>query len=244
MREWYRRLFIDVTTIGKWLRMLGVFASMCLLLVVLSKGMFSAAPARANNVIASDSFNRTVSNGWGTADLGGSWTVLDTPANWSVAPVAGSISVAANAQDRGVLGSVAVQDVDLLAKIMLPRCSGSGTNCDAYVIGRYTGGSTPTYYRVGAIQGQSHSTVFLRTQRSDGTYLSNDLNTGIAAADGVVLWVRVEFQGVNPTTILARIWQDGTTEPSTWLLNTTDNTSAEQMVGAVGRAGAQRRHRH
>ena len=51
-----------------------------------------------------------------------------------------------------MLGSVAVQDVDLLAKIVLPRCTGNGTNCDAYVIGRYSGGSTPSYYRIGAVQ--------------------------------------------------------------------------------------------
>jgi len=230
----YQRLFIPATITGKWLRFLVAFASMSLLLVVLIRGMFSIAPVRADSVIASDSFNRTVSNGWGTADLGGSWTVLDNQASWSVAPGAGSINVAATAQDRGVLGSVSVQDVDLLAKIALPRCSGSGTNCDAFVIGRYTGGSTPTYYRVGAVQGQGRSTVFLRTQRSDGTSLGGDLNTGIAAADGVVLWLRAEFQGANPTTIRARAWKDGTTEPSTWLLNTTDSTSAEQVTGAVG----------
>lgn len=234
MRKWNQRLFVPATINGKWMRVLGAFASMILLLVVLWEGIYSAAPTRANNVIASDSFNRTVSNGWGTADLGGSWTVLNTPANWSVAPGAGSIRVTTNSQGSGVLGSVTVQDVDLLAKIVLPRCSGSGTNCDAYVLGRYTGGSTPSYYRVGAIQGQGHSTVFLRAKRSDGANLSSDLNTGITAADGVVLWVRVEFQGVNPTNIRARVWQDGTTEPSIWLLNTTDSNSAEQKAGIVG----------
>ena len=199
------------------------------------KGVFSVTQEGADTaVIALDSFGRTVSNGWGTADLGGPWTILDTPANWSVALGAGSIIATANAQDRGILGSVAVQDVDLLAKIVLPRCSGSGTNCDAYLIGRSTGGNTPSYYRVGALQGQGHSTVYLRAQRSDGTYLSGDLNTGIAAANSLLLWVRVEFQGVNPTTIRARIWQAGSTEPSTWLLNTTDSTSAQQVAGAVG----------
>src|SRR6266487_3722701 len=234
MRKWYQCLFVPATPNGKRLRVLGAFASISMLLIALSVGMFSFAPAAANAVIASDRFNRTVSNGWGTADLGGSWTVLDTPANWSVAPGAGSINVAATAQARGVLGSVSVQDVDLLAKIALPRCSGNGTNCDAFVIGRYTGGSTPSYYRVGAVQGQGRSTMFLRTQRSDGTNLGSDLNTGIAAADGVILWLRIEFQGVNPTTLRARAWLDGTTEPSTWLLNTTDNNSAEQVAGAVG----------
>src|SRR5437016_5042760 len=43
-------------------------------------------PSRAATLIASDTFNRTVSNGWGTADQGGSWTVLDTSSNWSVSP--------------------------------------------------------------------------------------------------------------------------------------------------------------
>ena len=67
--------------------------------------------------VASDSFNRTVSGGWGAADVGGSWTVLDTAANWSVTPGIGSISVPASAQQRAVLGGVSVQNVSLLAKI-------------------------------------------------------------------------------------------------------------------------------
>jgi hypothetical protein len=225
---------MPTTTTEKWLRVLGAFASMILLLIVLFEGIFLIDPARANTTIASDSFNRTVSNGWGSADQGGSWTVLETPARWSVTPGAGSINVSANSQDRGVLGSLAVQDVDLLAKIVLPRCSDSSTNCDASVIGRYTGGSTRSYYRVGVMQGQGHGTVLLRAQRSDGTFLSSGLNTGIAAANGVVLWMRTEFQGVNPTTVRARAWLNGTTEPSTWLLNTTDSNSAEQVAGAVG----------
>ena len=66
----YQRLFASATITGKWLRVLGAFASMTLLLVVLWAGVLSTARAGTNTVIASDSFNRTVSNGWGTADLG------------------------------------------------------------------------------------------------------------------------------------------------------------------------------
>jgi PQQ enzyme repeat len=183
--------------------------------------------------VASDSFNRTVSGGWGTAEVGGSWTLLDTPADWSVAPGIGSISVPAGAQQRAVLGSVSTQNVNLLAKIVLPRCTGSGANCDAFLLGRVSGGSSPTYYRVGVVQGQG-STILLRAQRSEGSFLSGDLNTGIPAANGAVVWLRVEFQGSSPTTIRARAWLDGTTEPTSWLLSTTDTTAAEQVAGAVG----------
>jgi hypothetical protein len=195
---------------------------------------FVTGASAGSGVVAADRFNRTVSGGWGTADVGGPWSVLDTPGSWRVAPGAGSVSVAATAQGRAVLGGVAVQNVDLLAEIVLPLCTGSGSNCDGYVVGRYTGGSSPSYYRVSPVQGQGRSTVYLRAQRADGSNLAGDLNTGIPAGAGVVLWVRVQFQGVNPTAIRARIWPAGTTEPSTWLLSSTDATSAEQIAGAVG----------
>src|SRR2546423_54598 len=122
--------------------------------------------------VASDSFNRTVANGWGTADVGGSWTVLDTAADWSVTPGIGSISVPATAQQRAVLSSVSVQNVNLLAKIVLPRCTGSGIKCDAFLLGRGSGGSSPTYYRVGVVQGTG-STIAIRAQRSEGGFLSS-----------------------------------------------------------------------
>ncbi|MFL5830029.1 MAG: IPT/TIG domain-containing protein [Solirubrobacteraceae bacterium] len=185
------------------------------------------------NVVAADRFNRTVTSGWGAADTGGSWTVLDPPARWSVAPGAGTVSVTASAQARALLTGVTMQDVDLLATVGLPLCI-SGHNCNSYLLGRYTGGSSPSYYRVGAVQGQSRKTVYLRAQRSDGSDLAADLDTGIPAAAGVLLCIRVEFQGVNPTTIRARIWPAGAAEPSTWLLNMTDSTSAQQSAGAVG----------
>jgi DNA-binding beta-propeller fold protein YncE len=49
-----------------------------------------------------------------------------------------------------------------------------------------------------------------------------------------VVWLHVEFQGANPTAVRSRAWLDGTTEPSTWLLNTTDSNSIEQQAGMVG----------
>jgi hypothetical protein len=64
--------------------------------------------------------------------------------------------------------------------------------------------------------------------------LGSDLDTGLAAANGAVVWLHVQFQGTNPTAIRARAWLNGTTEPSTWLLSTTESNSAEQAVGMVG----------
>jgi large repetitive protein len=186
----------------------------------------------ASAVVAQDSFQRTQTGAWGSADVGGVWSLLDTPSNWSVTPGAGSIAVAATAQERGILTGVSVRDVDLLAQLSLPMCTGSGTNCDAFLIGRYQNSSS--YYRIGLVQGQGQGTILIRSQRGDGSTVTGDVNTGITAADGVKLWLRVELRGSNPTVILARAWKVGSSEPSTWQLSASDNASAEQTAGAVG----------
>ncbi len=191
-------------------------------------------PGGMASTAAADSFQRTVTSGWDSADTGGRWTVVDSPWSWSVSPGAGSVTVSANSQELAYLSSFTIRDVDIVEKVVLPRCSGSSTDCDAYVMGRYAPAYSPTYYRVGVVQGAGRAGIFLRAQRSDGTSLSSDLDTGLPSSNGAVVWLHVQFQGVNPTAVRARAWLDGTTEPSTWLLNTTDSTSAQQKAGMVG----------
>lgn len=190
-----------------------------------------STPATA---VAADSFNRTVSAGWGSADAGGVWTTVGTPPNWSVSPSTGSMTVAANGEQRAYLSAVNVQDVDLVAKLVLPQSTQAADHTLAYLLGRYVAAYTPSYYRIGVGQAAGGATVIMRAQRSDGTFISSDLSAGIPAANGVVVWLHVQFQGVNPTAIRARAWPDGTAEPTTWTLDTTDANAAEQVAGAVG----------
>jgi len=180
---------------------------------------------------ASDTFNRTATNGWGTADAGGAWSISGTAANWSVSPSAGSVNVPPNGQERGSLATVAVRDVEILNKVVLPRSS-QNTYAIAYILGRVSSGGS--YYRVGLGQNASGSTMILRAQRSDGGNISADLDTGVSASDGAVAWLRVQFEGANPTTVRARAWLDGASEPQFWTLTATDSTAAEQITGAVG----------
>ncbi len=183
--------------------------------------------------IVTDSFQRDIASGWGNSDTGGWWTVVGSPWSWSVSQGIGSVNVGGNSTERAYLSGFNVQNVDIVEKIVLPRCNGSAT-CDTFILGRYSPAYNPTFYRVGIVQGAGKATMLLRAQRSDGTSLGSDLNTGLPAANGAVVWLHVEFQGSNPTYVRARAWLNGTTEPSTWLLNTTDSTSAEQSAGMVG----------
>ena len=235
----YQNVFMLAPNSGKWLRVLTGVVGIGVLLLMLVGGMFLFSPtqahaaAMANKVIVADKFNRTVKSGWGSASTGGWWTVVGSPWNWSVTPGAGNVTVGANSEERAYLSTFTATDVNIVEKMALPRCSGS-SNCDSYIIGRYTPAYTPTYYRVGLVQGASRADIFIRAQRGDGTNLSSDLDTGLPAADGAVVLLRVVYQGVNPTVIRARAWLQGTHEPSTWLLNITDNDSAEQQAGMVG----------
>lgn len=189
---------------------------------------FSCDPA----AVACDTYQRTTS-GWGNADTGGAWSVVGNTSNWSVSSGAGSINVPAGGQQIGFLGGVSVRDVDLLERVTLPM-STTGNTCDAFLLARYVGGASPTYYRVGLVQGPGHSTIVIRTQRNDGTYLTGDTDTGISAGPGVTVWLRLQVQGTAPTAVRARAWLDGTPEPTSWNVDTTDSTSALQVPGAVG----------
>ena len=60
--------------------------------------------------------------------------------------------------------------------------------------------------------------------------LGSDIDTGLPAANGATVLLRVEFIGVNPTIVRARAWLAGTPEPTNWRLSLTDSTAAEQSA--------------
>jgi hypothetical protein len=48
------------------------------------------------------------------------------------------------------------------------------------------------------------------------------------------LKLRVQAIGSSPTTVRARVWVDGTAEPTAWTVSTTDNTAGVQTAGSAG----------
>ncbi|MFT4228696.1 MAG: hypothetical protein QM602_00235 [Microbacterium sp.] len=75
--------------------------------------------------------------------------------------------------------------------------------------------------------------VQLQLRRGDTTMTSATVSgLTIAAADTVN--VRVQAFGTSPTTIRAKVWKVGTTEPTSWQVSTTDSTAALQSAGGVG----------
>lgn len=185
-------------------------------------------------IYASDAFSRTVSPGWGTAATGGAYTVQGTTADYGVNGSAGTISVAPAMNRSAVLNGISQADVDLSFRFAVNKLPVGG---QAFVYGIVRRVSSTTEYRTkariapnGAVYVQATAVVG-NVETSIG---SETLVTGLTASPGSFLWMRAQVSGASPTTIKIRVWADGTTEPATWQVTSTDSTAALQVAGAIG----------
>ena len=176
---------------------------------------------------ASDAFGRTVVSGWGAADLGGTWTVQGGSATVaSVSDGRGRLNIAPGGTRELSLPAVSVTDSH--AQVTY-TASGSPSNGHVYVgVGaRY--GSQGGYRAVAWLR--SNGAVTAVVQRN-GTSIASQPITGLTWSAGSTLHIASEVTGVSPTTIKVKVWLDGTAEPSTWQLQTTDSTAALQTAGS------------
>ena len=194
----------------------------------------SVTPTAPPATVASDSFNRTVSNGWGTADTGGAWS--QSGSGYSVSPGAALITGQGSTLG-GQLTTASVRDGEFLVKFQLTPAN-DGNSYWAGIRARWSSG--PNYYLLKLNYNSSHAGGWQWRPFTYGngtlTTLSPTPNAGFTPTAGVAntVWMRVRVTGASPTTIQARAWQDGSTEPTSWQFSFTDSTSALQSAGGVG----------
>jgi len=185
---------------------------------------------------ALDAFSRTVTGGWGNADLGGAWTHNGTSTNFNVAGGVGTIRMgSAGAGPSVSLTGVSSSSTELRTSIGLDKAAtGGGVYVDAQP---RISGTGDLYYAT--TRYLSDGTVSLTIGRIVGgtdTALQARVVTGLTVAVGDRLNVKVQALGSSPTTLRAKVWKVGTTEPSTWTASTTDSTAALQVAGSIGLA--------
>jgi PKD repeat protein len=194
----------------------------------------TAAPGATAYV--SDPFTRTVSGSLGAAPTGGSWT--PDKSNLSVDGAAGNISAAPGATQPVYLASVSAPSSDTLLRFGFDKMpTGGGVHVTA--LGRRVAGQ-------GAYGGKAKITstgsVNLELVRQSASAVDTVIQPGVAvsgvtfASASDTLNLRVQVLNTTPTTttIRARVWKTGTTEPTTWQRNITDTTSGLQGAGSVG----------
>lgn len=175
---------------------------------------------------ARDAFERTVSNGLGSADQGGTWS--GTSANLAVNGGAARFTAGAGVTTTSMLNGATSADADVTVELALQQAaSGGGTYVS--VIGRAVSGDD---YRA-RVKVLSTGAVQLSLMRG-GTALQALTIPGITYDTGEQLQVRLQVVGTSPTTISGKVWQVGTAEPAAWQLSTTDATAALQAAGGLG----------
>ena len=193
------------------------------------------APPPPVTVIAADAFGRTLASGWGAADTGGTWSSTGSASNLSVGSGVGRLRTATGTGQTVALGSVSSSGVDVLATIALDKVP-TGSGYYTSVLGRRV--STAGDYRA-KLRYVSNGTVALSLQRvatngAETAILPEVTVSGLTLAAGDRATMRVQVFGTSPTTVRARVWKQGTTEPTTWQRSVTDSTAGLQVTGSLG----------
>lgn len=199
-----------------------------LLALVLGTLGFASPASAATLTSASDSFTRTTANGLGTADAGGAWALAGTANRFAVGSGTARFTTDAATQVSGYLAATAIQDTDVSATLGVSAAPAGGP----VYLGVLARHSATTDYtgRITVRPGGSVSVSVL----AGGVTVEQVVVAGLAAYPSSGVRIRFQATGASPTTLRARAWKTGTTEPATWQISTTDSTGGLQSAGAVG----------
>jgi PKD repeat protein len=186
-------------------------------------------------VFAADAFNRTVTGGLGSADVGGTWALVGSASAFSVAPGAASlVQPKPGAGLTAYLPSARSTDTDLqmaVATNPLPNSNGLYLT----LLGRRVG-TNLEYEGKARVRGDGSVVISLSmlTGTATAVTLKNEVVAGgVSLSAGTPLKTRLQVTGTAPTTLRFKVWS-GASEPATWQLSSTDSTAALQSAGAVG----------
>ncbi|WP_028047327.1 PKD domain-containing protein [Cellulomonas sp. URHE0023] len=187
----------------------------------------ASAPAPAIVTVASDTFTTARTNGWGNAITGGTWTHAGLVGNYSTSGSVGrQVVTTAGSTRSSELHDVSTTDADLRVTVAVDKPqSGSGSSLSVW--GRKVGN-------------YSYGARIKLTSDGKATLGAMDNSTALSSASlgtytpGTKLNVRVNVTGVSPTTVRAKAWAVGTTEPAAWMVTGTSSTAGLQSAGSVG----------
>lgn len=181
-----------------------------------------------------DTFTRTVSGGWGSADTGQAWTTgvglggTVQASDWAVAAGVATHSVpAVSAYRLSYLASVSYRDVDVRIDVTLPFANVTGDQVEPANLA-LRGTSSSNYYLVRvAVEADESVTVDLR--HADDSIITAAVTVPGLTHTGQTLRVRAQAEG---QTLRAKVWPAAASEPYGW--HVTGNSTRITTAGWVG----------
>ncbi len=192
----------------------------------------SAQPPAGPEPIVTDLFERSTTNGLGTADLGGIWTTTGTASWYSVSGGKGRhLMNVAGRTTASYLNSVSARDVSTGIDLSFDKAP-TGGGIYSYLAVRRIGTSE---YRV-RVRPQPTSTSLTLSRVVNGveTSISAVSVPGLVYAPGDVWRLELDAVGSGTTTLTAKVWNVAGAEPAQPQLTSTDSTAELQAAGGVG----------
>ena len=184
--------------------------------------------------IASDSFERTVSGAWGSADDGGLYTVTGTPADYAVSGGAGAQThTTLSAIHCATLGDLVNLDTDSIATVYPGRVA-TGSAFQLGVVARYIDASTMMF---GAAQFETDGTVTAVIMSRVGGVDTPMTSTAGVGTYTVSTGHRVRMRAVG-NTVQVKVWPSTMIEPPEWLASSTDPNVQEGINGLRSQTSA------
>ena len=193
----------------------------------------------APTVLASDAFSRTATGGWGTADAGGAWTTASGASSFSVSGGTGNLLLATAGSGPAIsMTGVSSTSTDVVVTASTDKAA-TGGGVYVSVLGRRIAGQGDYRAKVRLLGTGQVSLALVRTSSTgaETSIRAEATVPGLTASAGTQLRIRLQVTGTNPTTVRARVWVAGTTEPTTWTATATDATAALQSAGGLGLMG-------
>jgi PKD repeat protein len=191
----------------------------------------SVTVSNAVGPVAADAFGRTVTTGFGSADVGGSWAGTT---GLSVGGGTGNLNLAAGSGPAAALTTVSAANVNIVVDVAMDKRPAGGSGY-IYLDGRRSGTSgyrtRVTVATTGAV-----TLSLVRVTNNAETTLST-IGAGLTYAAGTTMKVRLSLTGSAPTTLQSKVWPATGTEPTAWTLTASDSTAERQGPGGIGLAG-------
>ena len=183
-----------------------------------------------------DTFGRTLTSGWGSADTGGAWT--GSTSSLSVAGGVGYMRLATAGSapsSYAWLNATNTTNADLTVTMSSDKV-GTGNGVYLFAVGRRVSAAgdyrLQTRLRADGLVGVS----ILRTDAAGvQTVITAEATVpGYHFVAGDKLNIRFQVTGTSPTTLRAKVWPAALTEPAAWLVTGTDTTAGLQVAGSIG----------
>ena len=194
----------------------------------------TAAALPAAGAVAADAFGRTVSAGWGNADVGGKYTLQGAASNYNVNGTAGTILLTGANQSRSaMLDATSGANVDMVFRVAADKVAAGGTYY-VYCAARRNGTNEYRPRLLFNANGTVSVGASLLNSGAESALAASVVVPGLTQSANGYIWVRAQATGASPTTINVKAWADGQAEPAGWQFTATDSMAAVQVAGSVG----------